>query len=270
MSRPNTLQKKRHICTDTPPTPPQRTTICTRRPFDPISKPPTLVGHDEHILRVHNQTVRVGQLDRLRLRRRRRHARHAPGVHIGRELRRDLEELDDDLRRVGVAVDERELAVGPLLEVVRVREQGGLVGRVGPGGVGFGQGVGLAGEGGPAVGELAVVDGADGAVAHAELVVGVVPGGARGGGEVDLVAGTSGGAGPGGQGTVEVGVEVDGGVLAGVDGDAVAESADGGLGEGAARDFDHVADVLRAGVLEGDGAGGCHCQDGGDRGEDAE
>lgn len=197
-------------------------------------KPPPLIGHDAHILRVHLQNHRIRQLDRLGLRRRRCHARHAPGVHIGRELGRDLEELDDDLRRVGVAVDVRQLAVGPLLEVGRVGEQGRLVGRVRPGGVRFGEGVGLAGHGRLAVAELAVVRGAERAVAHAELVVGVVPGGAGRGGEVDLVPGAPGAAGPGGQGAVEAGVQVDGGGLAGVDGDAGAEAALGGLGEGPA------------------------------------
>ena len=230
----------------------------------------TLVGHDQHILRIDQQTLRIRHPDRLRIRRRRRHPRHAPGIDIGVELRRDLEELDHDLWRIAVAVDEAQPAVGSLLDVIRVREQGGPVRRLGPRGVGFGEGVGLAGRGGVAVGEPAVVGRSEGAVAHAELVVGVVPRRSRRGGEVDLVPRAPDAVGPGGQGAVEGGVEGDGGGLARFHRDAGAESAGGGPGEGSARHFRHVAYVFGGGVGEGGGAGGGRCQNGGQSGEGAE
>lgn len=230
----------------------------------------TLVGHDQHILRIDQQTLRIRHPDRLRIRRRRRHARHAPGIDIGVELRRDLEEIDHDRRGVAVAVDEAQPAVGPLPEVGREGEQGGPVRRLGPRGVGFGEGVGLARGGGPAVGEPAVVGRSEGAVAHAELVVGVVPRRSRRGGEVHLVPRAPDAVGPGGQGAVEGGIEGDGGGLARFHRDAGAEPAGGGPGKGPARHFRHVAYVFGGGVREGDGAGGGRCQNGGQSGEGAE
>ena len=115
-----------------------------------------------------------------------------------------------------------------------------------------------------------MVGGAEGAVAHAELVVGVVPRRSGRGGEVDLVPRAPDAGGPGGQGAVEGGVEGDAGGLARFHRDAGAEPAGGGPGEGPARHFGHVADVFGGGVGEGDGAGGGRCQNGGQGGEGAE
>lgn len=164
--------------------------------------------------------------------------------------------MHHDLRGVGVAVHKGQrppALVGT--DIIRVREQGGSVVRVGPGGVGLGEGVGLPREGGGAAAveeeEGPVVARAEGAVAHAELVVGVVPGRGGRGGEVELVprpAGPGGAAAPaaaagrarrpGGQGAVEGGGEGHGRCGARGDGDAAGGGgggpAGGGGGEGAA------------------------------------
>ena len=131
--------------------------------------------HNRHILRINPQTLLIRHLDRLLIRSRRRHPRHAPRINIRVKLRRHLEEINHNLRRIGIAIHERQLPVRPLLQIIRVREQRRLVGGVRPGGVGFGEGVRFAGEGGLPGGESAVVGGADGAGGHAELVVGVIP-----------------------------------------------------------------------------------------------
>lgn len=146
----------------------------------------------------------------------------------------------------------------------------------GPGVVGFGQTIDLAGEGGEAVGAIAAVGGSKGAVRDAHFVVDVVPGVARAIGgdlEIDLVAGALGAVHRhGGDGAVEVGRGVQGYVLpdGGVEGrlgaggvvaravdeDAGGEVADGVCGDGALAELDFVADWGWGAVLEGYGAGG--------------
>ena len=103
-----------------------------------------LMRHNQHILRINLQTSHIRQLDRLRVRRGRTDPLHAARIDIRIKLRLDLKEINHDLRRPSVAIDKIQIAVAALLQVIRIREQRGLVLRVRPGGVGFGQRVRLA------------------------------------------------------------------------------------------------------------------------------
>lgn len=139
-------------------------------------------------------------------------------------------------------------------------EQRRSVTGVRPRGVGFREGVLLAGDGGkfPSA-PGAVVRGAEGAVAHAELVANVVPAAAgRGGGEVELVAGAFDVVvGDGGEGAVEAWAGVQGDGLSGGDFQAGAGVTGRRGGKVSGGEFDFVADFGGAGVVDGDeGVGG--------------
>ena len=225
-----------------------------------------LVRHNQHILRINLQTLLIRHLDRLRIRRGRIHPLHAPRIDVRVEFRLDLKEINHDLRRLSIAIDEAQLTVTALLQIIRKSEQGSLVLRMRPRGVGFSQRIRLARHGRLPVAQFPIVERANGAVAHAQLIIGVVPRrSGRGGGEVDFVPCAPfhilvGGC-PGGQGAVEAGVEGDVRLLACGDGDAAgaAGAAGGGCGDASAGALDGVADWVGAGVLEGDGGGGGSC-----------
>lgn len=118
--------------------------------------------------------------------------------------------------------------------ILRIPEQLPAVGRAQPRGVGLGEGILLAGEGGAPVGEASVVGGAERAAGDAGFHVGVVKGAAGGdpavGGrgrvlaanvEVDFEARTEHAVGDGGDGTIEIGGGSEGGACVGGDWDGV-------------------------------------------------
>ena len=157
-----------------------------------------LVRGNNHLIRPHEPSLFIRRRLRHRLTRIRIDPlpRNAPRVQIRREVRRDLEEVHHRRRHDGpvdVHVDPVQEAVVRLGQILREREQFGLLGRVQmhPCRVRFGVGVGLAREGVVPVFRVLAADGPEGAVRDAIFVVDVIPRLAWVCGQVDLVPGTS-------------------------------------------------------------------------------
>ena len=112
-----------------------------------------------------------------------------------------------------------------------------------PCGVGFGESVLLTAEGIFVAGAWTMVGGAEGAVAHAELVIDVVPSRACGGCKIDLVPGPLNVVDYGCECTVETGACVKRADLPGFHNEAGAGVAGCACGELPASEFDFVADV---------------------------
>lgn len=193
---------------------------------------PISINRNHHILRPHPNTLLILHPRQLLLQRRPRlPPRHTPGSHIRLKAGLELEERPHDKRRFFIAVHPHQpLAAVRRDQVARVAQQLPAVRRAQPGGVGFREGVLLAGQRGPAVGEAPVVEGPEGCGRETHLHARVVEGAAEGdgavwgeggggaaGGHVELEARAEDAVGDGGEGAVEVGGGVEGGGGAGGD-----------------------------------------------------